>query len=182
MLTPMPRAPLALHLACALPIAGLAAWFGLIDRLPFGEGRCSSCGVEGYVIAAHLVAAAWLAALVAGAAAARRRLTDGVAAPGRVTGAGLAGVAVFVGASLLWHPVFTPAAFAAMLVSLLPLPAGAIWWLMAGIGLWRHPPRTSLALRRSMDCALAASWITLAVLLPAVFGWVWVDRVEWLVF
>jgi hypothetical protein len=153
MLDSMPRAPLALHLACALPIAALAAWFVLIDRLPFGEGRCASCGVEGYVIAAHLVAAAWLGALGAAAAAARRRLTDGVAAPGRVTGAGLVVVAVFVGASLLWHSVFTAAAYAAMLVSLLLLPAGAIWWVLAGIGLWRHPPRTSVALRRDEPSA-----------------------------
>lgn len=129
----MSRAPLAIHLACARPIAGLAAWFGLVDRLPVGASRC-------------------------------------------------AGVAAFVGASLIWHPVFTPVAFAAMLVSLVLLPAGAMCWLLTGIRLWRHPPRTSRALHRSWNRALAAAWIGLALLLPALFGWIWTDRVEWLVF
>ena len=55
MLWPRPTVPalFALHAAYMVPLLALAVWFGLIDRLPFGEGRCSSCGVEGYVIAAQ---------------------------------------------------------------------------------------------------------------------------------
>jgi len=44
------RSPLAMHLGCGVPLVALAVWFGLLDKLPFGEGRCSSCGLEGYVL------------------------------------------------------------------------------------------------------------------------------------
>src|SRR5215213_5915038 len=96
---------LALHLAMGVPLIALGVWFGAIDQLPVGEDRCASCGVEGYVIAAHVVAAVWLGAVVAATAAARRRVREGVAAPGRVTLRALAAVAAFVGASLVWHPL-----------------------------------------------------------------------------
>src|SRR5437764_6129549 len=112
-----PRSLLALQLGCAVPLVGLAVWFGVVDRLPSGEGRCSSCGVEGYVIAAHVAAAGWLAAMVMCAAAARREAREGVRAPGRVTLIALAAVALFVAACLAWHPLFTPVAVATWLAS-----------------------------------------------------------------
>lgn len=84
----------AIHLACAAPLVALAIWFGVIDSTPFGEARCASCGVEDYVIAAHVAAAACLTALV------------WFISPGRVTTVALTAAALFVAASLLWHPLF----------------------------------------------------------------------------
>jgi glucan phosphoethanolaminetransferase (alkaline phosphatase superfamily) len=179
---PSARSLLVLHLGRALPLVALAIWFGLIDRMPFGEGRCSSCGMEGYVIAAHVVAAGWLAVLVACAAAARRRLQEGVGAPGRVTLTALAAVGLFVAASLVWHDLFSPPAFAAMLASLVLFPAAAIWWLVGPVAWWRRPPHTDRELRRRLGAQLTAAWMALTLLLPAMFGWVWADRVDWLVF
>lgn len=98
---PSGRTLLALHLASAVPLLALAAWFGLVDRLPFGEGRCASCGLEGYVIAAHVVAGAWLGAVIAAIASARRQLGEGIAAPGRMTVWALVVVAFFAVASLI---------------------------------------------------------------------------------
>ena len=92
---------LLLHAACAAPLLALAVWFGLVDSPAFDEGRCSSCGVEGYVIAAHVAAAVWLAAVVAFAAAARRDERDGIRAPGPVTLRALAAVGAFMAA---WWP------------------------------------------------------------------------------
>jgi hypothetical protein len=160
---------LALHLATAAPLVALAVWFGAVDRLPLGGDRCSSCGVEGYVIAAHVAAAVWLGAVVAATAAARRR-----AAPGRVTIRALAAVAAFVVAALIWHPLATLPAFAAMVASLITFPFAIVWWTIR-----------LLAWRRTMQhtgAALAAAWASLTLLLPALFAWVWVDRVAWLVF
>ena len=155
-----------IHLACAAPLVALAIWFGVIDSTPLGEGRCASCGVEGYVIAAHVGAAAWLAGLV------------WLISPRRVTTVALAAVALFVAASLLWHPLFNVPAFVAMVVSLLLFPAAAVWWVLSAVGLWRRRSAERVELRRR----LAAAWLSLVVLLPAHFGWVWADRVEWLVF
>jgi hypothetical protein len=176
----MRRTLLALHVAYAAPLVAPAAWFGLVDRLPFGEGRCASCGVEGYVIAAHVAAAAWLGAVVAVAAAARRAAREGVAALGRVTVRALAAVAAFVVAALLWHPLAAPPAFAAMLASIVTFPFAVVWWPLAALLLVRRPPTTATA--AELDRALAAAWVSLTVLLPALFAWVWADRVEWLVF
>src|ERR687895_442942 len=92
--SPSHRALGAFDLACAVPLVALAVWFGLIDRLPFGEGRCSSCGVEGYVIGAHVAAAAWLGAVIACAAAARRQFREGIRVPSRATVVALAAVTV----------------------------------------------------------------------------------------
>src|SRR4051794_1731335 len=92
---------LALHVACAAPLAALAIWFGVVDTSGFGEDRCSSCGVEGYVTVAHLVAAAWLAVVVAAASATDRELSSGVRAVGSRTAIGLAACAVFLAASLV---------------------------------------------------------------------------------
>ena len=156
----------AIHLACAAPLVALAIWFGVIDSTPFGEGRCASCGVEDYVLAAHVAAAAWLAALVR------------FISPGRLTTVALTAAALFVAASLLWHPLFAVPAFVAMVVSLLLFPAGAIWWVLSGVALWRKRSAEGIELRRR----LAAAWLGLVVLLPAHFGWVWADRVEWIVF
>src|SRR5215203_2143597 len=76
-----PPSLLALHMAMGVPLIALGVWFGAIDQLPVGEDRCASCGVEGYVIAAHVVAAVWLGAVVAATAAARRRVREGVPLP-----------------------------------------------------------------------------------------------------
>jgi hypothetical protein len=179
---PTDRTLLALHLGAGLPLIVLGLWFSLLDRLPFGEGRCSSCGVEGYVIAAHVVAAAWLSGIVACAAAARRHVLEGISAPGPRTTGALMAVALFVVGSLIWHPLSSVPALAAMLASVVMFPIAGIWW-MIGLITWRHrPPRTDFELRRGLTGALAAAWVSLTVLLPAVFGWVWADRVDWLVF
>jgi hypothetical protein len=170
-----------LHLACGVPLIALALWFGMIDRLPFGERRCSSCGVEGYVIAAHVAAAAWLAAVTALAAAARRRLTQGTSAPGSVTVAALAAVAVFAAASLVRHQLFSVPAFAAMIASVALLPLAGLRWLIVLIS-WRRPTVTDSELRQRATGTLVAAWVSLTLLLPAVFAWVWTDRVEWIVF
>jgi hypothetical protein len=179
---PSARSLLALHLACGLPIVALAVWFSLIDRLPIGEGRCSSCGVEGHVIAAHVVAAGWLGAVVACTAAARRQVREGIGAPGRVTIGALAGVGAFVLASLLWHTLFSVPAFVAMVASIVLLPAAGIWWLVGALAWTRRPPQTDGELGRRLRSELVAAWVSLTLLLPAVFGWVWADRVDWLVF
>jgi hypothetical protein len=175
---PTARAMLGLHVAAGVPLVALAVWFGAIDRLPFGAGRCGSCGVEGYVVAAHAVAALWLGAVVAATATARRRARgDAAAGPDRRTLAGLAAAAGFGAAALAWHPLFSLPALAAMVVSLLLAPAGGLWWVL----------RTAAWLRRAPDPgeltgSLTAAWLALAVLLPALFGWIWTDRVEWIVF
>lgn len=179
---PAARVLLALHVACAVPLVALAVWFGLIDRLPFGEGRCSSCGVEGYVIAAHVVAAMWLGGVVACAATARRQAGGAAAAVGRSTTAALAAAGLFVAASLVWHSLFTIPALAAMVASVVLFPVAVIWWVLGAVALWRRPPRGADTLRRRHTSVLTAAWVSLAVLLPATFAWVWSDRVEWLVF
>jgi hypothetical protein len=179
---PSARALPALHLACAAPPIALVLWFGAIDRLPFGEGRCSSCGVEGYVIAAHVVAAARLGVVVACTAAARREVREGIGTPGRATIGALAGVALFVTASLAWHPLSTPPVLAAMLASVVLFPVAAICWVVGALVWWRRPPRTEAELRRRLAGTLAAAWISLTLVVPAIFGWVWADRVDWLVF
>jgi hypothetical protein len=179
---PAPRELLALHAAWALPLAALGFWFGVVDTVPIGGGRCSSCGVEGYVIALHVAAAVWLGGVVAWAAAARRRLGEGVAAPGPVTLAGLAAVALAVGASLAWHRLLDIPAVAAMVVSLVLFPAAAIAWVALPFAWRRRPPRDHAQLERALGWELGLAWVSLVVLLPAVFGWVWADRVDWFVF
>jgi hypothetical protein len=170
---PSPRALLA---ACALPLVALAVWFGVIDPSPLGEGRCASCGLEGWAIAAHLAAAVWLGGVVALASALRRG-----AGPGPVTISALSAAAVFVLASLAFRPLFTPLATVALVASFVLVPAVAIWWLVVTFA-WRRPPASGRELERRWDMTLASAWISLALLLPAVYAWVWADRVEWLVF
>jgi hypothetical protein len=168
---------LALHVAAGVPLIAIAFWFGVIDPTPFGEGRCASCGVEGFVIAAHVVAALWLGAVIALTAAARRRAREGEPGPGPRTRAGLAAVALFAAASLIWHPLFSVPAFAAMVVSILLGPVAALWWVLRIVAWLRRPPEP-----RQLTASLTAAWVALAVLLPALFAWIWADRVEWLVF
>jgi hypothetical protein len=179
---PASRDPLVLHVAWGLPLAALGLWFGLIDTVPLGEGRCASCGVEGYVIALHVTVAAWLGVVVAYAAAARRRLHEGVSAPGPVTLGGLALVVVAVGACLAWHRLLDVPAMAAMFASLVLFPVLGVGWVILLVVWTRSPPRDDDELARRLGQQLALAWVSLVVLLPAVFGWVWVDRVDWLVF
>lgn len=133
------------------------------------------------MIAAHLAAAVWLGGVVAYTSALRRRTRDGTAAPGPVTTRALAAAALFVAASLVWHPLFTPPAIGALIASVALVPAAGILGLLAAIA-WRRPPATGTELERRMCLVLAGAWISLTLLLPADFAWVWADRVEWLVF
>src|SRR4051794_20317416 len=139
---PPGRVLLMLHLACAAPLIALVLWFGAVDRLPVGEGRCSSCGVEGYVIAAHVIAAAWLGAVVACAAAARREVREGIGAPGRATIGMLTGVALFLAAGGGWHPLFPLPVGAGVVACLGLLSAPRIWGGGGALGWPRGaPPR-----------------------------------------
>jgi hypothetical protein len=169
---------LLLHLAAAAPLVALAAWFGLVDSPAFDEGRCSSCGVEGYVIAAHVAAAVWLAAVVACVAALRRDAR----APGPITIRVLAAAGAFMVACLVWPDLFKAPATVALLTSLLLIPLAALFWTVEAVRLWRHPPQAAAGTDRHLTFALAQAWVSLLVLLPAVFAWVWVDRVDWIVF
>ena len=178
---PPERVALALHVGWALPPVALLLWFGLIDSPELGEGRCASCGLEGYVIAAHVAAGVWLAGVVATAAAARRLLAHGVAAPGPATVAGLIAVGTFAVAGLVWHALFSIPALAAMVASFVVFPAAAIWWVAELVALLRASPAAGFEVRR-LSGTLVAAWVSLTLLLPAVLGWVWTDRVEWLVF
>jgi hypothetical protein len=68
-----------------------------------------------------------------------------------------------------------------MVASLLAFPFAAVWWTIAALVLARRP-LTAAELRRRLTAALAAAWASLTLLLPALFAWVWADRVAWLVF
>jgi hypothetical protein len=163
--------------ASGLPIAALAVWFGLLDPMPFGEGRCGSCGVEAWVTAAHVAAAVWLGGVVAIASASRTG-----AGPGPVTVAGLGAVALFVVVSLLWNPPLMVLLVAlALAASPLLLPAAAVCWLVTTFA-WGRPPGSEAELRRRFDLSLAGAWVTLTLLLPAVYGWVYIDRVNLITF
>jgi hypothetical protein len=172
---PTSRAILALHLATGLPLIALAVWFGVVDSP--ASGRCASCGVEGYVIAAHVAAALWLGGVIAATAAARRQAEHGVAAPGPRTQLALAGAALFTLAALRWHALFGLPAVAGMAVSFFLGPAGALWWLLRTAA-WLTRP----AVPAQLHSSLIAAWLGLAVLLPGLFGWIWAERVQWLVF
>jgi len=173
---------IALHVAAAAPLVALTVWFGLVDSPALGEGRCSSCGVESYVIAAHVAAAVWLGAVVAYAAAARRRAREGQTGPGAFTLRALAAVGAYTAACLLWHPLFTPVAAVTLVASFVLFPAAIIWWPLEAVRLWRRPPQTPAATERRLTFALVQAWVGLVALLPAVYSWVWVDRVDWFVF
>jgi hypothetical protein len=159
-------------------LVALAVWFGLVDSPALDEGRCSSCGVEGYVIAAHLAAAVWLAAVVAYAAAARRNER----APGPVTIRALVAVAAFTAVSLVWPALFKIPATVALEASLLLIPVACVVWIVEAARLWRRPPQVAADTEHHLTIVLAESWVCLVVLLPAIFAWVWLDRVDWLVF
>jgi hypothetical protein len=169
---PTARTMRLLHAASAAPLVALAGWFGLVDSPATGAGRCAGCGVEGWVTGAHVAAAAWLALVIAATAAARRG-----SSPGPITTRALAAVALFVAAALAWHPLMTVPAVAAMAASVLLLPLAALWWLARAVAWLRGTPRAS-----QLGSSLVAAWFGLVVLLPAIYGWVWADRVDWLVF
>jgi hypothetical protein len=175
------RALLALHLAPAVPLVALAVWYGLVDPTPLGGGRCASCGVGPSVIAVHLVAAVWLGVVVAAASAVRRAVNGGgVLAPGSRTITGLALCAVLVAASLVWFPLSTIPVMAAMLASFVAVPAAIVYWLFAAITSTLRPPQDRLP--RRLTQALTAAWLCLLILLPAEFGWIYSDRVQWSAF
>lgn len=178
-----PERPVVLGLlgACAAPLAILAVWFGLVDPTGLGEGRCSSCGVEGYVIAAHVAAAAWLA-LVVFAFSTVRRVAAGEAGPGAATVGALLLVAVFTGVSLLWHRAFAVPGTVALVAAFVLYPVAVVWCGVAAVSWWCRPPKSPHEVHRSLTSALWLTWICLLVLLPATFAWVWADRVDWLVF
>ena len=180
-LRPDPPVVLTLLGACAAPLVTLAVWFGLVDPSGIGEGRCSSCGVEGYVIAAHVAAAGWLALVVA-AVSTVRRVAAGATGPGTATVWALALVGVFIAVSLLWHRAFAVPATVAAVASLVLYPVAAVWWAAAVLRWWRRPSTQPDEVHRSLTGPLWLTWICLLVLLPATFGWVWLDRVDWLVF
>ena len=165
------RTLVALHVAPVVPLVALAAWFGLVDTTGIGEGRCPSCGVEGAVIAVHVVAAVLLAGVVVAC--------DLVRAPegelGRLTRIVLPVAAVFLLVSLAWHRAFDLFGLAMLVASPLTALAVAVWWLVVLVELLRT--RTTAA-----GGLLARAWICLLVLLPGLFAWVWADRVDWFTF
>lgn len=164
--------------ACAAPLAVLAVWFGLIDTTGFGEGRCAACGVEGYVIAAHIAAAVCLALVVA-ALSTVRRVAAGKAGLGPVTISTLALLGGFIGVSLLWHDLFAVPAAVALVASFVLYPVAFVWWVWLLITWWAGPPKR---LGRSLTSAVALAWTSLLVLLPGTFAFVWLDRVNWIEF
>jgi hypothetical protein len=60
-------------------------------------------------------------------------------------------------------------------------PLALIWWPLRMVRWWRRPP-AGAAEARAVRGALVAAWLALVVLLPGLFAWVWLDRVEWLTF
>lgn len=84
-------------------------------------------------------------------------------------------------AGLIWHSLFFFPVLGAMFASVALFPAAAIWWIVSAVA-WRRPPSTDVQSNRRLTGMLSAAWVSLTLLLPAVLGWVWVDRVEWLVF
>ena len=50
------------------------------------------------------------------------------------------------------------------------------------IELAARPPRTDEQVARWARLALIAAWVSLLVLVPAVYAWTSTDRVQWLVF
>ena len=53
---------------------------------------------------------------------------------------------------------------------------------MEAARLWRRPPRSAADTDGHLTIVLAQAWVCLVVLLPAIYAWVWLDRVDWLVF
>ncbi len=68
-----------------------------------------------------------------------------------------------------------------MIASFVVFPAAVIWWVAELVALLRASPAAGFEVRR-FSAALVAAWVSLTLMLPAVLGWVWTDRVEWLVF
>ena len=68
------------------------------------------------------------------------------------------------------------------MASLLLFPVAAILWIVEAVRLWRRPPQTAADAAGHLTLVLAEAWVSLVVLLPAVFAWVWLDRVDWIVF
>lgn len=168
------RAFAALHAFPAALFAALGAWFTLVDSPAFGQDRCSSCGVEGYVIAVYAAAAAGLLGSVA--ALARLRDKD----LGRWTRRALTAAAGYLALIVLWHAAFTPYALVMLFAAPLAGVGAGAWWAASSVTLGRR--RGQPVDRRQVTGALARAWLSALVLLPGAFAWTWADRVAWLVF
>jgi hypothetical protein len=99
-----------------------------------------------------------------------------------VTTAALAAVATCTLVFLVEHPLFAVPATVALLASLVLFPVGGIWWVLSAIGWSRRPAASERELDGRLTRALTVAWVSLAVLLPATYAWIWLGRVEWLVF
>jgi len=55
------------------------------------------------------------------------------------------------------------------------------WWLVASLALARRPRDRPVG-EPELRGALARAWASLLVLLPGLFGYVWVSRVQRIVF
>ena len=161
---------LAVHVVPVLALGALAVWFGVLDTSAFGEGRCPSCGVEGYVVAAHAAVAVLLAAAIALGVRLRGRRGRGTLILAVLAGIG-------AGAAIAWDAVFSVYALVALLGSLAVAPLVLVWWAVSSPAILRRAPAT-----HELDGALTRAWLALLVLLPGLFAAVWLDRVEWFVF
>ena len=111
-------------------------------------------------------------------AALRERTAGREAGPGRATLLVLALAGAYLAASLVHHPLFDVLGRPAVFASLLAGPATAAWWLVVSVMLARRP-RHRPAGEKEIRGALVRAWVSLLVLLPGLYGWVWVSRVDW---
>ena len=163
-----------LHAASVAPLVVLAVWFGAVDTLDVGEMRCQSCGVEGYVMAAHLAAAAVLAAVAALGSALREGAAGRPARPATPTLRVLVLAAALAAGLLVWPEPVGVYVLAMAIAAPFAALATAVWWVVA------LPPFTDRSL--AVGGVLARTWMSLFVLLPGLYAWVWLSRVSWLVF
>ena len=162
-----------LHAASVAPLVVLAVWFGGVDTRGVGELRCGGCGVEGYVTAAHLVAAAMLAAVAALGSALRERAAGRPARPDGRTLCVLGMAGALTAGVLAWpEPVGLYLVGAAIVAPFVALGT-AVWWVLA------LRPFSDRAV--ALAGVIARTWVGLFVLLPGLYAWVWLSRVSWLV-
>ena len=175
------RAVFALHLAPLAVLGLLALWFGQVDHRVVGErGRCGSCGVEGYVLALHAVAALALGAVVLACSRMREAHAGRGARPGRRTAICLGAAGAYLLASLVHHELFDLYGFVMLVVSPVAALAALVWWAVDLLRLRRAAPAADRP--ELLTSMLARAWLSLIVLLPGLFAWVWADRVQWFVF